>query len=321
MHLKQKDFKCDVEGCDYECVTSGKLLVHKRIHSTTRPFVCTWHGCNYSCKQSNGLRHHMRTHTGEKPYSCRFCGETFRASGTLKSHERTHTGERPFLCDVCGEAFARNDYLKHHMEREHNDAYVARRKQQEERVSRALLATGWTEWFHSELMPPARHFKREKKIDFTCVDADDTFCRIDFVLGYDSGYIFLEVDENQHKFGYDSLLSCDMKRMAKVMASITTECTVTRPRIFWLRYNPNSWHVEGVLQSISKNDREVWLTMFLNDMQLEEDLLVGYAYYDVSEGNLDVLENSEYHPHFADVAINLTKQELALRCLPCVNES
>ena len=44
---------------------------------------------------------------------------------------------------------------------------------------------------------------------------------IDFVVNVAAGVplVFLEVDENQHKFGYGEA-GCDMRRMAKVMESL-----------------------------------------------------------------------------------------------------
>ncbi len=83
-------------------------------------------------------------------------------------------------------------------------------------------------------MPPPKAFKREKRINSRCVDAQGTWCRIDLVLGMDTGYVFLEVDEYQHRFGYDAMLSCDMKRMAKVMASLTNEAGTIMPNVSWL---------------------------------------------------------------------------------------
>ena len=77
----------------------------------------------------------------------------------------------------------------------------------------ALLNNGWLEYLSTDTLPPTGHFKREhKKIDFSCADAspDKSFCRIDFVLSYECGsYVFLEVDEHQHRFGYGGSLSCD----------------------------------------------------------------------------------------------------------------
>ena len=45
----------------------------------------------------------------------------------------------------------------------------------------------------------------------------------------------IQVDENQHQFGYGANLSCDMKRMAKVMTSLTVEAGAALPHIYWLR--------------------------------------------------------------------------------------
>lgn len=43
-----------------------------------------------------------------------------------------------------------------HMQTHHSDAYVAKKKVQEERVSKALLADGWKEYHHPENFPPIR---------------------------------------------------------------------------------------------------------------------------------------------------------------------
>jgi len=38
---------------------------------------------------------------------------------------------------------------------------------------------------------------------------------------------------------------------------------------------------------------------------------IGYAYYDSTEGDLEVLFNEEYHPEFASVAVDLIMEESA----------
>jgi len=166
-------------------------------------------------------------------------------------------------------------------------------------------------------MPPNGHFKREKRIDFKCVDSNDTWCYIDFVLGLNSGYVFLEIDEHQHRFGYNNdTLSCDMKRMSKVMSSLTCEME-NIPNIMWVRYNPNDWCIDNIKQEIPKEKREIWLINYLQDLILESQLIIGYAYYDTVDNILEVLCNDEYHPQFANVAINLIDDDDSVECQIC----
>jgi hypothetical protein len=308
IQVNKKPFKCDHEGCTSAFAQSGHLNRHKRTHTGEKPFKCDHGGCTSAFAQSGHLVVHKRTHTGEKPFKCEGCTSAFAQSVDLDKHKRTHTGEKPFKCDYegCTTAFAQSGHLVRHMKRYHNDLYIARRKIEEQRVCEALLARGWNEWFHPETMPPTNYFKREKRIDFACVDPQDTWCRVDFVLGMDNGYIFFEVDEHQHAFGYGGKLSCDMKRMAKVMTSLTVEAGEAVPNVFWLRYNPHTWYIDGEIQSMSRTEREALLCDLVAGHTFTAPFSIGYAFYDSWEGVLDVLQNEEFHPEFAKVVVNLT---------------
>ena len=305
----KRDHACHFPGCTAAFARSSTLANHKRTHTGEKPYGCDFPGCTEAFARLSTLANHKRTHTGEKPYACDFpgCTKEFATWSILANHKRTHTGEKPYACDIpgCTETFAQSGTLVKHSMRRHTDTYIARRKIQEERVCTALKARGWKEWYHPETMPPPGSFKREKRIDFQCVDSQETWCRIDFVLGMNTGYVFLEVDESQHRFGYDAMLGCDMKRMAKVMASVTIEAGTSLPNVFWLRYNPHAWRVDGALRSVLKAEREAWLCAYLSDLTLHRRLRIGYAYYDSTDGVLEVLNNDEYHSDFADVVVNL----------------
>ena len=132
------------------------------------------------------------------------------------------------------------------------------------------------------------------------------------VLAYEDGrYAFLEVDEHQHRFGYDGNLSCDAKRMANVHTSITLEFLgvgAAPPPIYWLRYNPHAWHVDGSLRSAPKADRETRLCAFLGRPIPAPG--IGYAFYDYgAETGLDVLSSDEFPSAMRDLVQNLAGLE------------
>ena len=218
-----------------------------------------------------------------------------------------HTGEKPYKCDECEYATAESSDLTKHIRVQHESTYIARRKVQGERVRRALVDAKYEEWFHPEWMPPIGYFKREKHVDFSCVDSNDTWCYIDFVIGCKDGFIFLEVDENQHRFGYQNdMLSCDMKRMNKVMTSLTLEFEESVPNIYWLRYNPDAFRIDDALQAIPRKEREAWLVAFLSELDIERRLTIGYAFYDSTTNTLDVLRHYDYCAVWKSIALNVT---------------
>ena len=79
------------------------------------------------------------------------------------------------------------------------------------------------------------------------------------------------------------------------------------PHVFWLRYNPNAWHIDGECRRVPKDDREVFLLGWLGEFESTGCWAIGYAFYDCdADGNLDVLDNEHYHPQYREVAVNLT---------------
>ena len=80
---------------------------------------------------------------------------------------------------------------------------------------------------------------------------------------------------------------------------------VALPSIYWLRYNPDSYHVDGDLVRVPKADRERRLLDWLCAFELSSPLGIGYAFYDSEDGALCVLDNESYSPHLAAVVDNL----------------
>lgn len=168
----------------------------------------------------------------------------------------------------------------------HTPEGQARQKKQEQRIARALSAAGID-------------FKREHQIDFNCIgDADTSYARVDFLLLRFGRVVFLEVDEEQHKFGYGKS-SCDMKRMTKIIETLRLEGNDMR--LVFIRYNPNAFTVDYEAQKVLKKNREQNLISILQDADHElftaiTDLTIQYMYYNTVSDYADVTYDPEYNP-------------------------
>ena len=325
-----KAFKHDLgviwHGCDQpECTFKAKQSSNLKKHLAYKHGLgVTWHVCDHpECEYKAKEASHLLTHQAFKHglgvtwHACDQPACTFKAktASHLKAHKAgTHDIDVVWHeCDQpeCEYKGKQSGDLQRHLRCTHIRVYAQRKCEQEERVRRALLDADWQEHRLSEAMPPVGHFRREKRIDFKCANLDTTGAnaRIDFVLGVPNGYVFLEVDEKQHQYGYGALISCDMKRMSHVMESLAVETGGNLPCIYWLRYNPHAWHVGGALRKVPKAEREARLVAWLEGFECVAPLGIGYAFYDCEAeedgGALAVLDNGEYHPQYAEVVDNL----------------
>lgn len=246
--------------------------------------------CRKKCQSNHALAEHMRVHTDERPYACTFecCGARLKTSDQLTRHVRLHTGERPFVChyDGCEGKFVSCGELQVHIECNHTPEGQARRKKQEQRLAKALDAAGIS-------------YKREHVVDISCVgDVDNQFARVDFVIILHGCIIFIEVDEDQHKFGGYGGVACDMKRMSKIMESLALEGN-TLPIVFIL-YNPNAYTVDGGKTKKNKAEREAELIALLQDADAAlynsgRPCTIQYMYYDTWADQAEVVCDPAYN--------------------------
>ena len=329
-HMKEKhsatppSFACDECGTTF--TQKGKLTRHiKTQHSATPPsFACVQ--CDKTFTEKGNLNTHIKIkHSASPPsFACDECGKTFTEKGNLKSHLAfAHdVGVVWHHCDAdpdCDYKSKSGSALARHIQSMHARVFAQRKQEQEEKVRRALLDGGWQEYKLAETMPAVGFFRREKRIDFNCAKKAqpgalanaNQYARIDFVLGVPDGYVFLEVDEHQHRFGYDNeSLSCDMKRMASVQESLAVETNFDLPNLFWLRYNPHAHRVNGDLVKVPKAEREARLLAWLKAFAFAAPFGIGYAFYDYDdEDGLEVLNHAEYDPQYAALARNLKALE------------
>ena len=328
-HMKEKhsmtppSFACDECGTTF--TQKGKLTQHiKEKHSATPPsFACDECGTTYT-RQSGLTQHIKEKHSATPPsFACVQCDKTFTRKGRLKEHLAfAHdVGVVWHHCDAdpdCDYKAKTGGNLAQHIQSQHARVFAQRKQEQEEHVRRALLDGGWQEYKLAETMPAVGFFRREKRIDFNCAKKAQPgalanakqFAKIDFVLGVPDGYVFLEVDEHQHRFGYDNeSLSCDMKRMGSVQESLAIESGFQLPNLYWLRYNPHAHRANGDLVKVPKAEREARLLAWLKAFAFAAPFGIGYAFYDYDDDGLEVLNHPEYDPQYAALARNLKALE------------
>ncbi len=226
----------------------------------------------------------------DKQFQCTFtdCDAMFYTSGDQRRHEILH-GEKQFKCkdENCSYEAHYQFVIDRHYEKIHSEEGMLRQKRQEEKIARLLTKHG---------IP----FAREHSISFSCISDANKYARIDFVIEMNGGIIFLEVDEHQHRFGYDSV-NCDLKRMSYVMESLVYSGN-TLP-ILWLRYNPNVYRENGIKQLIRQYEREEVLVDFMRNWTPGSDMEIKYFYYNLVDGELEIHRNEEYDDYFKSLCI------------------
>ena len=159
-------------------------------------------------------------------------------------------------------------------------------KWEEKRVQDAL--DGTFRLITSDQFPSRpREYKPQKYIDFRSLHPDlrksnRLYASIDFVFGVPGGFVFLEVDENQHK-SYEG--NYDMVRMDEVMLAYENVYGKTQ-RVLWIRFNPDAFRINGnqPKRPPDRDEKVAFLIGHLKEIDLGNEppssIQVRYLFYD-----------------------------------------
>ena len=113
---------------------------------------------------------------------------------------------------------------------------------------------------YQELQKAGVQFEYQHHLPFKAcgLDSETTRAFADFVIAQPWGYIILECDEDQHR-SYDP--SCDVRRDFDMAASVALG---SGHKLKIVRYNPDSFRVDGKPRVESKKDRMMRLLEELN---------------------------------------------------------
>jgi len=110
--------------------------------------------------------------------------------------------------------------------------------------------------------------------------------------------VILSCDEFQH-INYEVV--CDVARMSKVVCSIR-QAEDMRP-ILWLRFNPDTFHVNGEATRVGIDERATTLADMINNSQTylgNREVALYYLYYDVVQtASGDTTLEISYHPDYS----------------------
>jgi len=348
--------QCPIEGCHVTWRHKFGKERHMNIHVRQQPFSCTLCSRKFTTKyayqrhvatihrihdQTSNARNGLCT-AGPRQTKCKSvdCDQWFSSQTTAHTHFVMAHKEASFKCrsSLCGRMFTRREMENKHFQRFHGPNAGKYRKRAERNVELALQHQGYKEFIHAErqTLPPPGYYRREMHIDFNCVEQAQTtgenFARIDFVIAPKettliafNGHIFLEVDEQQHRYGQNSLVSCDMRRMARVEESRTLSYLQdmiqlsptalhskgynTIPKVMWLRYNPNNFREDGIINRwyTSIQSRTRILVDYITNVDLvvecgTSNFCLRYLFYDTIGNQPSCTMHEHYHDQFLKLA-------------------
>jgi hypothetical protein len=154
---------------------------------------------------------------------------------------------------VCGYCCPQSGTLTWHTKRHHTLEGQQRQKTKEQALANFLTAQ-------------TIEFRREHGVDFSCLGR--TSARVDFLLPLKhtntntAFLVCLENDEGQHK---DRMVSCELRRMTDVAGAFMLDGN-SLP-VVWIRFNCDSFQVDGQKVKVLKKDKFKVLGKFLQDLQ------------------------------------------------------
>lgn len=314
VHMKEEKpkkgpYTCEIAECGRTFSLHGDYENHKVTHSDDRPFKCTHPGCDFTCKLKKVLTRHANRHLDIMPYKCDWdgCSAAYPNSTSLKEHKKTHTGEKNYKCThtnwedaskQCGGTFPSQSRLSRHIECWHTAKGIRRKAKKQDRIRRLLDRIA------------KDMYKPEHVISFKCMNEDDpegSYGRIDFLIEIKNdqnqtvGFVFLEVDEEQHT-RYS--VSCEVRRMTDVHRSLIMEGN-TFP-IAFVRYNPDAYSIDNLPVETRDITRQEELTHVLKTITFDRPLSIIYMYY-------DMIDDQPYV--FTDPAYDDTLKQCVTQCI------
>jgi hypothetical protein len=265
-HGKRKCYCVACDGasiCKYPCPNVGRRIcfclncrVVRVSPAIKKPYrKCPHGGRKSTCKQCGGvcLCKAPCINAGKLKHFCRDCGGQSYLNRMCSMCRDNRVSRKGCLCHVCSPI-----------------------PNTQAREREARMAAKLVKWASRNLIPKYTTWNRQNPM------ADPAQCgkyRPDFIYERPTSVVVIEFDEHQHR---SYALRCELARMAEISLGYGG-CPV-----HWVRYNPDSFRVNGIAAEPSDASRS---SMLFNQMQWALDCLdydhlitVTYICYSINSG-------------------------------------
>ena len=145
-------------------------------------------------------------------------------------------------------------------------------------------------------------YEREVRIDFNCFDTEGgtKYAKIDFVIYTETCIIMLELDENQHKYGY--FVTCENRRLSAILG--TRAFNNNTDNMLVIRFNPDDFCIDGVKQKVLQKERTDRLKHMIFEYKQTKPVEIHYMYYDMNEkGETCLTNHTDYYKELKEAVI------------------
>jgi RNase P subunit RPR2 len=302
------------EACSDTFASVASMRKHylvKHTPPTENLIACTL--CDFKHKIQAKVNSHFKSvHQNVRPHACSQCPATFKQGEKLRIHVATqHNNETRFQCATCDYKTYYADSYKRHMHEKHPEG-----------GARALRGEQ-----HSHVVPlrvdddkPVRNGRQLTIVDkFAAIfpDAHDEFTitcipgavkpylRVDAaLLRIDRVTVLLDIDEKQHRDASKYSVSSELERMKDGIDGLRA-ATNGDMSVFWLRFNPDTYTINGIRINSSIDERVAAgsgaIKRFVETCSPRQ-IQIGYVGFDAQNDVLEITSHADYTPLFCSMA-------------------
>jgi hypothetical protein len=301
--------------CDYKAKNNSHLKLHKtQAHDIdVKWYYCDI--CDFKAKTNSNMKQHKANihDIDVKWYYCDICDFKAKTNSDLKLHKaNVHDIDvKWYYCDICDYKAKTNSHIKQHKSNVHDVGdincpiclrmvnKISDFKDKSNRIIKGCRKCyRKTVGFNTRVEKVMAGYLKDCKEISPYIIIEDSilkgkYCfrkfRPDILIASPELSIMVECDENEHKY-YNK--SCELARMDTLLHELED----SKRRII-IRWNPDSYSIEGVKQKTTRKERLEKLKQLILDIihgKVNVNTLVYYMFYSDDNVNITDIQTKEF---------------------------